>query len=135
MSSEQSVAVAVQWSVVSDYAELVDGVKQKVNNMKDILQKAWYFGLGVFDFTREKVEPLVDEMVRRGEISQQESPEAVKELLGRAQEAQAAVVDKVKELVNKALAEARPAKAADLEALEKRVAALEEEVRKLKGDG
>ena len=103
--------------------------------MKDILQKAWYFGLGVFDFTREKVEPLVEEMVRRGEISQQESPEAVKELLGRAQEVQAELWEKIKELVNKALAEARPAKAADLEALEQRVAALEEEVRKLKGKG
>jgi polyhydroxyalkanoate synthesis regulator phasin len=102
--------------------------------MKEFLQKAWYFGLGVFEFTRERVEALVDELVRRGEISQQESPEAVKDLLKRAQEAQAAVVEKVKELVNKALAEARPAKAADLEALEKRVAALEEEVRKLKGD-
>lgn len=101
--------------------------------MKDILQKAWSFGLGVFDFSREKVEALVAEMVRRGEISQKESPEAVKEFLGRAQEAQAAVVDKVKELVNKALAEARPARAADLEGLEKRVAALEAEVRKLKG--
>ena len=61
--------------------------------MKDFLQKAWYFGLGVFDFTREKVEALVQEMVRRGEISQQESPEAVKELLARAQEAQAALVE------------------------------------------
>lgn len=103
--------------------------------MKDILQKAWYFGLGIFDFTREKVEAVVEEMVRRGEISQQESPEAVQEILGRAQEAQAALVEKVKELVNKFLAELRPARTADLEALEKRVAALEEEVRKLKGEG
>ncbi len=101
--------------------------------MKDLLQKAWYFGLGVFEFTREKVEPLVDEMVRRGEISQQESPEAVKEILGRAQEVQAAVVEKIKELVNKALAETKPAKAGDLEALAQRVAALEEEVKRLKG--
>ncbi|MCL4500784.1 MAG: polyhydroxyalkanoate synthesis regulator [Deltaproteobacteria bacterium] len=101
--------------------------------MKDILQKAWHFGLGVFDFTREKVEAVVAEMVRRGEISQQESPEAVKELLGKAQEAQAALVEKVKELVNTTLAELRPARAADLEALEKRVTALEEEVRRLKG--
>ena len=45
--------------------------------------------LGVFDFTKEKVEALVQEMVRRGEITQQESPEAVKELLAKAQEAQA----------------------------------------------
>ena len=70
--------------------------------------------------------------MRRGEITQQESPEAVKELLGRAQEAQAALVDKVKELVDKALAEAKPARAADLEALAKRLAALEEEIKKLK---
>ncbi len=100
--------------------------------MKDILQKAWLFGLGVFDFTREKVESLVDEMVRRGEIGQQESPEAVKQFLDKAQEAQAAVTEKIKELVNKALTETKLARAADLEALEKRVAALEEEVRRLK---
>jgi polyhydroxyalkanoate synthesis regulator phasin len=102
-------------------------------SMKELLEKAKLFGLGVFDFTREKVESVVDEMVRRGEISQQESPEAVKELLARAQEAQAATWDKVKELINQALAEMKPARAADLEALEKRVAALEDEVRQLKG--
>jgi polyhydroxyalkanoate synthesis regulator phasin len=101
--------------------------------MKELLEKAWLFGLGIFDFTKEKVEELVQEMVRRGELTKQEGPEAVKEFLGRAQEAQAALVDKVKELVNKALAEARPAKASDLEALQKRVAALEEEVNRLKG--
>ncbi|MGA7561664.1 MAG: hypothetical protein WBW55_00485 [Desulfobaccales bacterium] len=101
--------------------------------MKDFLRKAWSFGLGFFEFTRDRVEALVEEMVRRGEITQQEGPEAVKELLGRAQEAQAALVDKVKELVAKALAETKPARAADLEALTKRVAALEEEIKKHKG--
>ncbi|MGC2432939.1 MAG: hypothetical protein WA433_04075 [Desulfobaccales bacterium] len=101
--------------------------------MKDFWQKAWSFGLGLFEFTRDRVEALVEEMVRRGEITQQEGPEAVKELLGRAQEAQAALVDKVKELVAKALAETKPARAADLEALTKRVAALEEEIKKHKG--
>jgi polyhydroxyalkanoate synthesis regulator phasin len=101
--------------------------------MKDLLQKAWFFGLGVVDATKEKVEEVVQEMVRRGEITQQESPEALKQLLNKAQQAQATLVDRVKELVNKAMAEARPAKAVDLEALEKRVAALEEEVKKLKG--
>jgi polyhydroxyalkanoate synthesis regulator phasin len=101
--------------------------------MRDLLQKAWLFGLGVVDATKEKVEEVVQEMVRRGEITLQESPEAMKQLLNKAHQAQTALVDKVKELVNKALAEARPVKAADLEALEKRLAALEEEVKKLKG--
>ena len=107
--------------------------RKKGNNMKDLLQKAWLFGLGMVDATKEKVEEVVQEMVRRGEITMQEGPEAMKQLLSKAQQAQAAMVDKVKELVNKALAEARPVKAADLEALEKRLAALEEEVKKLKG--
>lgn len=101
--------------------------------MKEFLQKAWLFGTGVFVFTREKVEELVQEMVRRGEISQQESPQTVKEFLAQAQEAQTALVERVKAMVNKALAEAKPALAADLEALEKRLAALEEEVKRLKG--
>ncbi len=102
--------------------------------MKDLLQKAWYFGLGVFDFTREKVEAVVAEMVRRGEISQQESPEAVKQLLARAQETQSELVARIKELINKALAEIRPVRAADLEALEQRVAAMEQRVTVLEED-
>lgn len=101
--------------------------------MKDFLRKAWSFSLGFFDFTRERVEALVEEMVRRGEITQQESPEAVKELLDRAQEAQDALVGKVKELVARALAETKLARAADLEALAKRLVVLEEEIKKLKG--
>jgi ribosomal protein L11 methyltransferase len=94
--------------------------------MKEFLQKAWLFGAGVFDFTKDKVEALVQEMVRRGEITQQESSEAVKQLLAKAQEAQQAMVAKVKELTKSTVDEIKVAKASDLEALEARVAALEE---------
>ena len=89
--------------------------------MKDFLQKAWLFGLGVFDFTREKVDALVAEMVQRGEITQQEGPEAVKQIMAKAQEAQQAMMDRVKELIS----DMKFARAADLKALEKRLAALE----------
>ncbi len=102
--------------------------------MKDILQKAWHFGLGVFDFTREKVEALVAEMVRRGEITQQEAPKAVKEFLAQAQEAQEALMAKIKEMVKNAMGDFKPAKAADLEALEQRVANLESRVAVLEED-
>ncbi|MFZ5448495.1 MAG: phasin family protein [Thermodesulfobacteriota bacterium] len=97
--------------------------------MKDLFQKAWLFGVGVFDFTKEKVDDLVQEMVRRGEISQQESPEAVKELLAKAQDAQQALWEKVKELTRSAIDEINVAKASELAALEKRVAALEEALK------
>ena len=97
--------------------------------MKELLHKAWLFSVGVYDFTREKVEATVQEMVQRGEITQQESPEAVKQLLAKAQDAQQALVDKVRELTKTAIAELDVAKASDLEALEKRVAALEEALK------
>jgi len=97
--------------------------------MKELLHKAWLFSVGVYDFTREKVEATVQEMVQRGEITQQESPEAVKQLLAKAQDAQQALVDKVRELTKSAIAELDVAKASDLEALEKRVAALEEALK------
>ncbi len=97
--------------------------------MKEFLQKAWLFGAGVFDFTKDKVEALVQEMVRRGEITQQESSEAVKSLLAKAQEAQQGLVAKVKDITKSAVGEMKVAKASDLEALEARVAALEEALK------
>ena len=97
--------------------------------MKELLQKAWLFGAGVFDFTKDKVETLVQDMVRRGEITQQESSEAVKQLLAKAQEAQQGLVAKVKDLTKSAVDEIKVAKASDLEALEARVAALEEALK------
>jgi polyhydroxyalkanoate synthesis regulator phasin len=98
--------------------------------MKDLLHKAWLFGVGVFDFTKEKVDAMVQEMVQRGEITQQEGPEAVKQLLTKAQEAQQAMVEKVKEFTKNAIDEIDVAKASDLEALKARVAALEEALKK-----
>ncbi len=100
-----------------------------MDTLKETLRKAWLFGVGMFDFTKEKVEALVQEMVRRGEITQQEGPEAVKELLAKAQEAQQAMVGKVKEVTKKAVDELKVAKASDLAALEARVAALEEAIK------
>jgi polyhydroxyalkanoate synthesis regulator phasin len=102
---------------------------EEVHTMKELLHKAWLFGAGVFDFTKDKVEALVQEMVRRGEITQQESSEAVKQLLAKAQEAQQGLVAKVKDLTKSAVDEIKVAKASDIEALEARVAALEEALK------
>ena len=88
---------------------------------------------GFLILPREKVEALVQEMEQRGEITQQESPEAVKQILAKAQDAQQSLLAKVKELTTNAIAEMKLARSADLHALEKRLAALEEEVELLKG--
>jgi polyhydroxyalkanoate synthesis regulator phasin len=96
--------------------------------MKEFWQKAWFFSLGLLDATKEKVEALVEEMVRRGEIAQQDKAEAVQEFTARARETQQAFWERVNELVSRVVAEMHLARAADLKALEKRVAALEKEL-------
>jgi polyhydroxyalkanoate synthesis regulator phasin len=93
--------------------------------MEDIWRKAKLFGLGVVDFTREKVEALVGEMVKRGELTEQESPQAVAEIMEKAKAEQEAFTEKLKSLVERAISQMGLARAADLEALKKRVEELE----------
>jgi polyhydroxyalkanoate synthesis regulator phasin len=95
-------------------------------------RKAWFFGVGLVDFTRTKIEGLVEDLVKRGEISQQEKPQAVEEMWARAKSAQEALFEKVKEMVPKAISGMKLARAAGLEALEKRVAALEKKLGAVK---
>jgi len=79
----------------------------------------------------------VQEMVQRGEITQQESPEAVKQILARAQQAQETLKENVKAVVKKVVSEMPSTGGADLEdrlikkleALERRVDSLEKEFR------
>jgi len=93
--------------------------------MEDLWRKAKHFGLGVVDFTREKVEALVNDMVKRGELTEDETSQAVAEIMEKAKSEQDALLDKLKPMVDKAISQAGLARAADLEALEKRVANLE----------
>jgi polyhydroxyalkanoate synthesis regulator phasin len=96
--------------------------------MEELWRKAKLFGLGVLDFTREKVEAVVADMVKRGELSEQETPQAVAELMERAKSEQDVFMDKLRAMVEKVISGAGLARSADLEALEKRVADLEKKL-------
>jgi len=93
--------------------------------MEDLWRKAKHFGLGVLDFTREKAESLVDEMVKRGELTEQETAEAVTEIMARAKSEQEAFVEKLKGVVGKIVSESGLARHDDMEDLKKRVDELE----------
>ncbi|MDD3580703.1 MAG: hypothetical protein PHW74_06750 [Desulfobacca sp.] len=97
--------------------------------MEEFWRKTIHFGLGLWDFTKEKVEGLVDEMVKRGEVSQQDRTQAVEEIIEKAQSEQQAVFERLQELVKKIIADLGLARQADLENLEKRLNALEQEMR------
>jgi polyhydroxyalkanoate synthesis regulator phasin len=96
--------------------------------VEELWRKAKLFGLGVLDFTKEKVEALVEDMVKRGELSETDTPRAVAELMEKAKSEQEAFMDKLKGVVEKVVSGAGLARTADLEALEKRVADLEKKL-------
>ena len=93
--------------------------------MEDLFKKTISFGIGLFDYTKEKVETLVEEMVKRGEVSKQDSSQAVEELWEKAEKEQSAFWEKVKEFTNGIVDEMPLVRRSELKALEERLAALE----------
>jgi polyhydroxyalkanoate synthesis regulator phasin len=93
--------------------------------MNDLWLKARYGCLGFLDLTGEEVAALVQEMVKRGEIAQQEASQAEADLLAMAQAQQEALMNKLAAMMEKIIAGAGLARAADLEALKNRVSQLE----------
>lgn len=49
--------------------------------MSNLFQKTINLGFGLFSYSREKIEELVDEMANRGEIAKSDSKNMVKELI------------------------------------------------------
>jgi polyhydroxyalkanoate synthesis regulator phasin len=93
--------------------------------MEDLFKKTISFGIGLFDYTKEKVETLVEEMVKRGELNKQESSQAVEELWQRAEKEQSAFWEKVKEFINRIVDEMPLVRRSELKVLEERLATLE----------
>ncbi len=93
--------------------------------MEELWRKAKHFGLGVLDFTKDKVEALVDDMVKRGELTEQETTEAVTTIMEKAKSEQEVFMDKLKSVVEKIVSEIGLARSSDLEALKKKVEEME----------
>lgn len=49
--------------------------------MSDLINKAFLAGLGAISLGRDKVESLIDDLVKRGELSQEEKREMLSDLL------------------------------------------------------
>lgn len=97
----------------------------------DFFKKSVLFGLGLFDLTKEKAERLVDEMVKRGEMSQSDKAKAVKELLKGHDERMKKLKTKIDESVEKITAKVRGKEKAELTQLHKKIDQLTKVIEKL----
>jgi polyhydroxyalkanoate synthesis repressor PhaR len=97
----------------------------------DFFEKALLFGLGVFDLTKEKAEKLVDEMIKRGEMSESDKAKAVKELLKGHEERIKKLNAKIDETVEKVTAKVRGKEKDELAKLHQKLDNLTNVVEKL----
>ena len=97
----------------------------------DIFKKSVLFGLGVFDLTKEKAEKMVDEMIKRGEMTQSDKAKAVKEILKGHDERMEKLKKKIDESVEKVTSKVRGKEKEELAKLQNKIDQLTKMVEKL----
>ncbi len=93
--------------------------------MAGLFEKGLLAGLGLLDLSREKIEELVGELEKRGEMSRQDASEFLHKAMERGRHEKEDLEKKVQGFVEQAFARMSLATRADLERLEKRLASLE----------
>ncbi len=54
--------------------------------MSNLLEKSFYMGLGLFAYSREKIEKLVEELVNKGEVAGKDAQGFVSDLVKKGEE-------------------------------------------------
>lgn len=98
--------------------------------MSDLLKKAISLGWGLTIVSKEKIEGIVDDLVKRGELAPSESKQLVEKLIDKGAEEQGRFKELVNEQVRSALQTMGLASAKEVEELTRRVAELELEARR-----
>lgn len=96
--------------------------------MHKAARKMLLMGLGALSLTREKVEQLVDELVKKGEMDNVEAKGFTDELLRRGEKEREMLKKIITDEINKLKNEIGMAKKEELENLKKRIERLEEEL-------
>jgi len=65
----------------------------------DFIKKSMLIGVGLAALTREKLEQSIDELIKKGEISEKEGKDALDDLVKKSKEARKELTDKVEKTV------------------------------------
>lgn len=63
--------------------------------MIDLLKKGLFFGMGLFEEGKEKVEALVDDLVNAGEVAREEKDRMVEKVTQKIKEQEQIISDKI----------------------------------------
>ena len=94
--------------------------------LTSLIRKGLLIGLGAAALTKERAEALIDELVRQGEVTQQDRPEALKELLDWAEEQERSLQRQAAQALAQVIAELHLPTKEDLARLEEKLERLEQ---------
>jgi polyhydroxyalkanoate synthesis regulator phasin len=95
----------------------------------DVVRKYLDAGVSHAQVTREKAEEIVKDLVKAGEVRVEEAQDAVKDLVERSRKSSEALSERIRTEVREQLAKVQPATQAEVDALAKRVAAVEKRTK------
>lgn len=98
--------------------------------MTDLLEKTVNLGVGLFLYSREKVEELVDGLVSRGEVSQKDARRVAGELIQKGREQREEMEKLVRGEISRALDSGNVARKADVVTKDEIRQIVREEIRK-----
>ncbi|MEW6685205.1 MAG: phasin family protein [Candidatus Edwardsbacteria bacterium] len=96
--------------------------------MSDIFRKVFLAGLGAAWLSKEKVEELLGELIKKGEMAEKEKPKFLREMSQKAAEARKEFEKAFNQALAKALKKANLATKTEVEELKKKVEALAKKI-------
>jgi len=94
--------------------------------MLDLFRKGYLVGLGLASLTREKVEEVVDELVKRGEVAEKDRPGVVDDMITRMRDEQKRLTNMLRETAQKVVVDMGVPSREQFDELLKRVERLEQ---------
>lgn len=100
--------------------------------MKDLIEKSINLGLGIAATTKEKVEKIVDEIVTKGQLTKEEKPNTVQEILDNLEKGETELKKKTSRVVTEVLNKLERTSKKDIKELRK-ILSNAEKTNNLKG--
>lgn len=102
-------------------------------NIRDLIERTFLIGVGAAAFTKDRVQELVEEFVRRGELSGDEGREMVDRLVTRSRDEARSVARRADSSLQGALRDFGVATRREVEDLELRMRQLEHRISLVEG--
>jgi len=97
--------------------------------MADLFDRAFNLGLGLYIYSREKIEAFVEDMVEKGEVAKKDARQLASDLVKKGEEQRAQVSSLIRQEVDRAISYANLARKSDIVSREEIRAIVEEAFR------